>query len=174
MLGMNSKRHNNISCWQLPPLGPIVFHSTDSTDRSSVMPSQTNWQERPAETPSCSGPPPERTNSPNSAPGDCYPTPGNDATNQGVAVPNENPKKKKTKANIKINTLNLNGAAAPSENMSFYEKWNRISQMIQSEKIAILAVQETHLDQNMINQLIRKTQPPLKTSYVLLKPLFSS
>jgi len=65
---------------------------------SSVMPSQTNWQERPTETPTHSGPPPERTNFSNSVPGDHYPTPGNDATNQGVTVSNENPKKKKNKS----------------------------------------------------------------------------
>ena len=49
--------------------------------------------------------------------------------------------------------MNLNGAAAPSENMTFQEKWNRVSTTIQMEKIAILAVQEAHLDQAMTELL---------------------
>ena len=47
----------------------------------------------------------------------------------------------------------MNGASALSENVSFLEKWKRISDMIQTEKITVLLIQETHLDQNMIEQL---------------------
>jgi len=115
------------------------------------MLSQTNPCERPAVIPSRNGPLPERPIRTNSPPGDHPPASGSNAINQGATI--EPPKKKKKKANIRINALNLNGATAPSENMTFHAKWNRISQTIQTEKIAILAVQETHLDQDMIDQL---------------------
>jgi hypothetical protein len=50
------------------------------------------------------------------------------------------------KANINIASLNINGYAAPANNMNGIEKWSAIYQMMKENKIAILAVQETHLD----------------------------
>jgi len=47
----------------------------------------------------------------------------------------------------------VNGAAAPSENMNYREKWRLISHMMHTEKIAILAIWEAHLDQNMTEEL---------------------
>jgi len=60
----------------------------------------------------------------------------------------------KEKANINIASLNVNGATAPSERMSCVEKWAMINCMIHNERIAILALQETHLDQTLLDQLI--------------------
>ena len=73
--------------------------------------------------------------------------------NQGRPYENLCRKKNNLKANIKIASINLNGATAPTENMSFLNKWRSISNTIQSEKIAILVVQEMHLDQDMTEQL---------------------
>ena len=56
----------------------------------------------------------------------------------------------------------MNSASAPSENMSFPTKWKRISETIQKEKIAVLLLQETHLDQNMIEQLQQTYQKNLE------------
>jgi ribonuclease HI/exonuclease III len=76
--------------------------------------------------------------------------------------PENAPKKKTLRANIKIGCLNLNGAASPTENMSFLTKWKVVSDTIQTEKIAILAVQETHLDQQMKEQLQNRFEKNLQ------------
>jgi len=56
----------------------------------------------------------------------------------------------------------MNGAAAPSENMNYREKWKLISHTMHVEKIAILAIQEAHLDQTMTEQLERNFEKNLK------------
>ena len=48
---------------------------------------------------------------------------------------------------------NVNGAAAPSENMNYREKWRSISHTMHTGKIAILAIQKAHLNQNMTEEL---------------------
>ncbi|KAF8256714.1 Endonuclease/exonuclease/phosphatase [Lactarius quietus] len=50
------------------------------------------------------------------------------------------------KANIVIVTLNINGYTAPSSNVSGIDKWSTINRTINEHHIAILALQETHLD----------------------------
>ena len=55
-------------------------------------------------------------------------------------------KKNRNRANIVIGSLNMNGLTAPSHNMSFTEKWSMINQTLNKYKIAVLALQETHLD----------------------------
>ena len=60
----------------------------------------------------------------------------------------------KEKANINIASLNVNGASASREGMSCIEKWAAINHMIYNERIAILALQETHLDQTLLDQII--------------------
>ena len=64
---------------------------------------------------------------------------------------NQNPiptaSKPKMRANINIATLNMNGLAAPTNNMSYTEKWSMINQTLNKYKIAVLALQETHLDE---------------------------
>ena len=47
----------------------------------------------------------------------------------------------------------MNGATAPSSNMSLIEKWSTINRTIRKEKIAILALQETHLDDERANDV---------------------
>ncbi|KAJ3570053.1 hypothetical protein NP233_g4645 [Leucocoprinus birnbaumii] len=59
---------------------------------------------------------------------------------------------KNTRANIKIASLNMQGRGA----RSFYDpdnKWYKINQLMRDEKIAILAVQEAHLDLEMAEQI---------------------
>ena len=73
---------------------------------------------------------------------------GNERQNNGQAQPRPRPNPPyKKKANIKIATLNINGATAPSHNMNLTEKWSMINHTIRKHKIAILALQETHLDE---------------------------
>ena len=50
-------------------------------------------------------------------------------------------------ANIKIGTVNINGLHTGSENNNTFEKWAEINATMKTERIAILAVQETHLDE---------------------------
>jgi exonuclease III len=64
------------------------------------------------------------------------------------------PNKPKLRANINIATLNMNGYAAPSNNMSHLEKWTMINQTINKHRITILALQETHLDQERVDTLL--------------------
>ena len=61
------------------------------------------------------------------------------------------PEKKRMRANINIATLNINGSSAPSRSLSLLEKWAMINQTLNEHKIAILAIQESHLDQEKIN-----------------------
>ena len=64
-------------------------------------------------------------------------------------------KKTKLRANINIATLNMNGLSAPANNMSHMDKWAMINQTLNKFKIAILAIQETHLDEETTDQIKR-------------------
>ena len=44
----------------------------------------------------------------------------------------------------------MNDYAAPTRNMTGIEKWSMLYQTMKESKIAILALQETHLDDNML------------------------
>jgi len=68
-------------------------------------------------------------------PGETRPILGNNPNTQGNMHENPQRKKNNMRANIKIASINLNGASAPSENMSFLNKWNSISKTVQTEKI---------------------------------------
>jgi len=57
------------------------------------------------------------------------------------------------KANITITTLNINGYMAPISSMSGIEKWSSINCTINENRIVILALQETHLDQNLLHEV---------------------
>ena len=48
----------------------------------------------------------------------------------------------------------MNGATAPASNMMLLEKWAMINKTIFKNKIAILALQETHLDQQMMETIV--------------------
>jgi exonuclease III len=61
------------------------------------------------------------------------------------------------RANITIATLNMNGLAAPTNNMLYIDKWSMINQTLNKYKIAILAIQETHPDE--------ETTERIRTSY---------
>jgi exonuclease III len=52
---------------------------------------------------------------------------------------------KKTKATLKIASLNMRGHGD--------DKWNHINQIIREKKIGVLATQETHLDDNHVDRL---------------------
>ena len=47
----------------------------------------------------------------------------------------------------------MNGATAPSEHMSYIDKWVMINHTIYNEKIVISALQETHLDHQLLEQV---------------------
>ena len=57
------------------------------------------------------------------------------------------------KATITIATLNVNGFTAPSHNMTGIGKWSTIYRTMSDRRIAILAIQETHLDEELLNQV---------------------
>ena len=86
-------------------------------------------------------------------PAHTHPAPRIRPENQGTQRTNEHLNKARLRANIWIASQNVNGAAAPSENMNYREKWRTISHTMHAEKIAILAIQESHLDQNMTELL---------------------
>ena len=50
------------------------------------------------------------------------------------------------RANINIVALNINRAKAPTAKLNFTDKWMRINSTIRENKIAISAIQETHLN----------------------------
>ena len=52
----------------------------------------------------------------------------------------------KKRANICIVTLNMNGASTLTQNLDMKGKWATISYTMRVKRIAILALQETHLD----------------------------
>ena len=90
---------------------------------------------------------------PENPPEHTHPAPRIWPENQGDQRTNRQLKKARLRANIRITSQNVNGAAAPSENMNYREKWRSISHMMHTEKIAILTIQEAHLDQNMMEEL---------------------
>ena len=55
------------------------------------------------------------------------------------------------RANINVATLNVRGATA--ENVPLLQKWSSISKTIYENRIAVLAIQETHLDQSRTRQI---------------------
>lgn len=79
----------------------------------------------------------------------CNPPPGdiNNHVDQNINPVN----KKRRCANINIASLNINGFSA--NRMSHLEKWSMINQMLNKNKIVILALQETHLDQERVESL---------------------
>ena len=64
-----------------------------------------------------------------------------------------NHKMPRMRANINIATLNMNGLSALTNNMSYLDKWSMINQTLNKFKIAILAIQETHLDEETTNRI---------------------
>ena len=47
----------------------------------------------------------------------------------------------------------MNGLAAPSQNMNYIEKWSMINQTLNRDRIAILALQETHLSEETAERI---------------------
>ncbi|KAG2756086.1 DNase I-like protein, partial [Suillus brevipes Sb2] len=64
-----------------------------------------------------------------------------------------NPDDKKTRANIKIASLNIKGRASPELGPSAISKWAAINRMMRDNKIGILCVQETHLCPEHLTQI---------------------
>ena len=59
------------------------------------------------------------------------------------------------KANIKIGKVNINGLHTGSENNNVFEKWAEVNATMKRDKKAILAVQETHLDEQNMRAIIK-------------------
>jgi len=65
-----------------------------------------------------------------------------------------NPKKGiRKRVNIRIATLNINGLQTFNEPSRKYEKWSEINTTMKKERIAILAIQETHLDEQPTQEI---------------------
>ena len=70
-------------------------------------------------------------------------------TNRTLETTAQQPRSKKglkKRANIKIGTININGLHTTADRNRTFEKWTEINVTMRNEKIAILAVQEMHLD----------------------------
>ncbi|KAI0744993.1 Endonuclease/exonuclease/phosphatase [Earliella scabrosa] len=61
-------------------------------------------------------------------------------------------KKKKSKARIKLASLNMRGYGQTLQNGAS-DKWNMICQVMRDSKIAVLALQETHLSQDRVDAI---------------------
>jgi exonuclease III len=78
-------------------------------------------------------------------------------TNMTISVITPQQSQRKTglqkRANIKIATLNMNGAHTNGEACMRFEKWAEINATMKRENIAILALQETHLDDHLLSDV---------------------
>lgn len=52
-----------------------------------------------------------------------------------------------------VTTLNMNGLTAPTSSLNSLEKWSMVNQTLNQYKIAVLALQETHLDQETADRI---------------------
>lgn len=64
--------------------------------------------------------------------------------------------KRKTKAHIKLASLNMNGRASAGQGTNSLSKWKEIPHLLEEHQIAILAIQETHLNNNDMLTLERQ------------------
>lgn len=60
---------------------------------------------------------------------------------------------RKTRANIKVATLNVKGRTSPTLEQSQTSKWVAINRTMRDQKIGILCIQETHLCPEHITQI---------------------
>lgn len=76
-----------------------------------------------------------------------------------VQTPLEQPQKATNKKglrrrnNIKIGSLNINGRHSMTDNNSEFGKWTEVNATMKKDRIAILAVQETHLEEENTQEL---------------------
>jgi exonuclease III len=70
-----------------------------------------------------------------------------------VPTPEPARKNKLMRASINIATLNMNGFTAPTSRMTGIEKWLAVNRTISDHRIAILALQETHLDPTLLHDI---------------------
>ena len=80
--------------------------------------------------------------------------PNHDMAPSGLSNTSTNHAYKK-KVSLTIATININRATTSSNNMNMIEKWVMIKRTIWSEKIAILALQEMHLNEEHANNIHR-------------------
>lgn len=80
-------------------------------------------------------------------------TPHEDHANAPTNDPSQHPppKKLRTKANIKIASLNIRGGGSAATSY----KWNHINQLMRERKIGILTIQESHLSKDDVNTFNR-------------------
>ena len=76
-------------------------------------------------------------------------------THTPTTATQKHPNKKglRKRANIKIGTININGLHTAADGSHDFEKWAEVNATIKNEKIAILAVQETHLDEHNVKSI---------------------
>ena len=85
-------------------------------------------------------------------------------TRNPLETPQTAPKKRgmRKKANIKIGTLNINGLHTGTESGVSFEKWAEVNATMKKDKIAILAIQETHLDEPSLQAIHRAFRKRLR------------
>lgn len=76
-------------------------------------------------------------------------------------IPTEGPQKapstkgQRRRDNINVGSLNINGLRTSTENNSEFRKWTEVNTTMKKERIVILAVQETHLDEPSMQEIHR-------------------
>ena len=78
---------------------------------------------------------------------------------QSVNHPQRNTQSLHQHTNVKIATINMNRLCSSNEPTNKLAKWSRINETVRKKNIAILVVQETHLDDEtlqLITQAFRK------------------
>lgn len=82
--------------------------------------------------------------------------------NNEVARPRGKRKiRKNTRAALKVASLNMKGRNARGEGTGI-SKWTQINQLVRDERIGVLALQETHLTPEHVNQIHQKFERRLK------------
>ena len=68
----------------------------------------------------------------------------------------------KLKVNMCIATLNINGATTLTHNLNLGGKWAYINNVMRTKRITILALQETHLDNDLLEDINRNYDKSLE------------
>lgn len=84
--------------------------------------------------------------------GSANPTTNENPAENGNATPGEGKRRKRTRASLTLASLNMKGRGSSSP-LHPNNKWNLLHQFIKERRIAILAVQETHLDEEYMERL---------------------
>ncbi|KAF9018855.1 DNase I-like protein, partial [Hymenopellis radicata] len=72
---------------------------------------------------------------------------------------------KKTKAHIRLSSLNIKGRSSRTEEGAIVEKINEIPTMMRNKKVNVLALQETHYDENYVAEITERFGDTIHVEY---------